>query len=54
MADIKERALIDTSEIYIDFKDMTDEQKLKFQGFYLAMQMLLTSEKENTTEKETA
>lgn len=48
MADLKEkeRILEDIDEIYMNFKDMSVEQKLKFQGFFFAMSMLRSNDKE--------
>lgn len=39
-------ALKDTEGIYIDFKDLTEEQKLRFQGVYLTMLLLKDSKEE--------
>lgn len=49
-------ALKDTEGMYIDFKDLTEEQKLRFQGAYLTLCLLRDSKKEDdeTEKKETA
>lgn len=45
-------ALKDTEGMYIDFKDLTEEQKNRFQGVYLTLMLLRDSKKIN--EKESA
>lgn len=46
----KAKALKETEGIYIDFKNLTEEQKLRFQGVYLTMLLL----KDNNQNKQSA
>lgn len=49
-----ETKIDETKEMYIDFNDMTVEQKLKLQGFYLAMCLLRENKNKNKDQEKSA